>query len=63
MDGAQALRALRQQPQTRHVRCVVLSADAAAGAAADASAAGFLEFWPQPLRGDFLRSRLRALLG
>ncbi|MBE0548643.1 MAG: hypothetical protein IH627_13555 [Rubrivivax sp.] len=60
MDGAQAQ---RPQPQTRHVRCVVLSADAASGAAAEAGATGFLEFWPQPLGGEFLRSRLRALLG
>ncbi len=63
MDGAEVLRALRQQAQTRQVRCIALSADASPGNAAEAAAAGFLEFWPKPLGGDLLRSRLRALLG
>jgi CheY-like chemotaxis protein len=62
MSGADVLRALRAQPQTRDVRCVALSADAAAGAASDVRAAGFQESWPKPLGRDFLRSRLLALL-
>jgi len=66
LAGAAVLRALRQQQQTRRVRCVALSPGAASDAAADsdaeAGASGFLECWGKPLAADFLRSRLQALL-
>ena len=62
MTGADVLRALRAQSQTRDVRCVALSADPPAAAASDLRAAGFQEFWPKPLGHDYLRSRLLALL-
>lgn len=62
MTGATALRALRQQPRTREVRCVALSDGLAPDAEAEAQAAGFLECWCRPLGVDTLRSRLQALL-
>lgn len=62
MGAAELLQALRQQIPTQAVCCVAVAAGATVEAPAMANSAGFQEYWPRPLAGDFLRARLTALL-
>jgi PAS domain S-box-containing protein len=61
-DGLALFRELRAQPETKHIPCVALSANALPADAAHARAAGFADYWTKPLNAaQFLRG-IDALL-
>lgn len=49
IDGFEVLRRLRAQPQTAHIRCIAVSADALASDIARARQLGFSDYWTKPL--------------
>ncbi|WP_325478919.1 PAS domain-containing protein [Piscinibacter sp.] len=56
-DGFEVLRRLRASPETAHIPCVAVSANAMPEDIARALAAGFVEYWTKPINfGAFLRS-------
>jgi PAS domain S-box-containing protein len=55
IDGFEVLRRLKQQPQTAHIACIALSANAMPADIARATAAGFGDYWTKPIDfGHFL---------
>ena len=61
-DGFEVLRRLRAAPETAHIRCVAVSANAMPDDIARALEAGFVEYWTKPINfGAFLQS-LETLL-
>jgi CheY-like chemotaxis protein len=63
IDGFEVLRRLREQPQTAHTVCVVLSADAMPDVIQRALRAGFAAYWTKPLDFGRFLSGLDELLG
>jgi CheY-like chemotaxis protein len=56
-DGFEVLRRLRAAPETAHIPCIAVSANAMADDIARALAAGFAEYWTKPINfGAFLKS-------
>ncbi|MBT9527244.1 MAG: PAS domain-containing protein [Rhizobacter sp.] len=55
IDGFEVLRQLKAQPETAHIACIALSANAMPADIARASAAGFSDYWTKPIDfGHFL---------
>ncbi len=55
IDGFEVLRQLKQQPETAHIACIALSANAMPADIARATAAGFSDYWTKPIDfGHFL---------
>ena len=49
------LRQIKQQPETAHIACIALSANAMPADVARASSAGFSDYWTKPIDfGHFL---------
>ncbi|NML16514.1 PAS domain S-box protein [Azohydromonas caseinilytica] len=62
MTGYDVLEQLRADPQTRHLRCIALSADAMPENIQRALAAGFADFWTKPIDVSQFLQRLDELL-
>jgi CheY-like chemotaxis protein len=55
IDGFEVLRQLKQQPETAHIACIALSANAMPADIARATEAGFSDYWTKPIDfGHFL---------
>ncbi len=63
MDGHAVLQALRADPRTADIRCVVLSANATPADVAAARAAGFVDYWTKPIEFTHFLDSLGTLLG
>ncbi len=63
IDGHAVLRALRADPATAAIRCVVLSANATPDDRQAALAAGFVQYWTKPIEFDRFLHDLSVLLG
>ena len=63
MDGHQVLQALRSDPATAGLRCVVLSANAMPDDIAAARQAGAIDYWTKPIDFPGFVGKLAALLG
>jgi PAS domain S-box-containing protein len=62
IDGMAVLRALRSNPRTADIPCVVLSANATPADVEAARAAGFSDYWTKPIDfGQFLAGLARML--
>ena len=63
-DGFEVLRRLRAAPETAHIACIAVSANAMADDIARALAAGFAEYWTKPVNFNaFLQSLETRLAG
>jgi PAS domain S-box-containing protein len=62
LDGLELLRRLRAQPETAHVPCVAVSAQALPGEIARARAGGFEHYWIKPLDAAAFLAGVDALL-
>jgi CheY-like chemotaxis protein len=62
VDGWEATRRLRQDPQTRNIPIIALSAHALAGEREKALAAGCNEFDTKPIEFDRLVATMRQVL-
>ena len=63
VDGWEATRRLKSNPDTRDIPIIALSAHALAGAREKALAAGCDEFDTKPVEFDRLIGKIRKLLG
>jgi CheY-like chemotaxis protein len=62
VDGWQATRRLKSQPETRHIPVIALTADAMTGDREKALAAGCDDFDTKPIEMPRLLAKVRALL-
>ncbi|XVJ71621.1 MAG: PAS domain-containing protein [Rhizobacter sp.] len=62
MNGLQVLQQLRADAATRHLRCVVLSADALPDQVSAALAAGFSDYWTKPIDVPLVLGKLAQCL-
>jgi CheY-like chemotaxis protein len=60
-SGLEALQAIKQDAQTRHVRVLILTAHSASSLRAQALAAGAEQFLQKPLRPDILLAALDGI--
>jgi len=63
LDGFEATRRLKGQPETKHIPIIILSAHGMEGAREKARAAGCDEYETKPTDFDRLVTKIRALLG
>jgi two-component system cell cycle response regulator DivK len=63
LDGFEATRRLKSQPETTHIPIIVLSAHGMEGARERARAAGCDEYETKPADYDRLVTKIRSLLG
>ena len=63
LDGWEATRRLKSQPETKHIPVIVLSAHGMEGAREKARAAGCDEYETKPTDFDRLVAKIRLLLG
>jgi CheY-like chemotaxis protein len=63
LDGWQATRQLKADPQTRHIPVIALTAHAMAGDREKALAAGCDEYETKPVEFDRLLGKIQGLLG
>ncbi|HLF39181.1 MAG TPA: response regulator [Burkholderiales bacterium] len=63
LDGWEATRRLKSQPETKHIPIIVLSAHGMEGAREKARAAGCDEYETKPTDFDRLVAKIRSLLG
>src|SRR5215468_1498599 len=63
LDGWEATRQLKADPQTRHIPVIALTAHAMAGDREKALAAGCDEYETKPVEFDRLLGKIQALLG
>lgn len=64
IDGWELLNSIKQNPSTRHLRCVAITAYHSADVAVKAIEAGFVAYFPKPLEAtSFVRELERALHG
>jgi len=63
LDGWEATRRLKSQPETKHIPIIVLSAHGMEGAREKARAAGCDEYETKPTDFDRLVGKIRSLLG
>ncbi|MGH9364844.1 MAG: response regulator [Thermoanaerobaculia bacterium] len=63
LDGFEATRRLKSQPETKHIPIIVLSAHGMEGAREKARAAGCDEYETKPADYDQLVAKIRLLLG
>ncbi|MGH8634006.1 MAG: response regulator [Burkholderiales bacterium] len=63
LDGFEATRRLKSQPETKHIPVIVLSAHGMEGAREKARAAGCDEYETKPADFDLLVAKIRSLLG
>src|SRR5215468_3103577 len=63
LDGWEATRQLKADPQTRHIPVIALTAHAMAGDREKALAAGCDEYDTKPVEFDRLLGKIQALLG
>ena len=63
LDGFEATRRLKSQPETKHIPVIVLSAHGMEGAREKARAAGCDEYETKPADYDRLVTKIRSLLG
>ena len=63
LDGFEATRRLKSQPETKHIPVIVLSAHGMEGAREKARAAGCDEYETKPADFDRLVTKIRSLLG
>jgi PAS domain S-box-containing protein len=61
-DGFEVLRRLRAAPETTHIPCVAVSANAMPDDIAQALELGFVEYWTKPIDFDAFLQSLEALL-
>ena len=62
LDGREATRRLKNQPETKHIPIIVLTADSAQKSRAEALAAGCDEFELKPIDFQGLVGKIRSLL-
>jgi len=62
LDGWEAMRRLKSQPETKHIPIIVLSAHAMAGHREKALAAGCAEFESKPVNFEGLLDKIRSVL-
>ena len=62
MTGQEVFKRLRNDPRTRHIPCVAVSADALPAQVRKTLTAGFDEYWTKPLELTTVISRLKFLL-